>query len=479
MIDRIERIQCHLLTGLLGGIAIALLAAAPVSASAAPIPLRGVVEGFYGTPWQQPERLDILSFCSQHQLNAYIYAPKDDPYHRAKWREAYPVDKLTELGQLVQAARLQGVRFVFAISPGLDIHFSGFAGYRDKLAMEQKLSAMYALGVRDFAVFFDDIAEKDGKGQALFLNWLDDHFIKAHPDISPLITVPTEYFYQDMQENGILKPYSHDFATNLSADILVLYTGNGVVSDGIRDDELAAADQLYGRSLGIWWNYPVTDYMENKLALGPVEKLPRQADIPAVFFNPMKHEQLSKIALATGADYALDPVNYQPQDSWEKAIRAQYGALAPSMQQIAEQSQHLENNWAKVGRPDGEVLRRHMDDYWQVFADTAKRQRATQDVLQQLKKLSQAVGKLQAELPAATLSEFQPQLQQLQRIIAADKSGLVLLQTRSLRQSDTALLRQTFEQQLSEVREHDKEAVISETAARVFLDELAAAAGVQ
>ena len=33
------------------------------TASASPVPLRGVIEGFYGTPWQQEERLDILAFC--------------------------------------------------------------------------------------------------------------------------------------------------------------------------------------------------------------------------------------------------------------------------------------------------------------------------------------------------------------------------------------------------------------------------------
>ena len=54
------------------------------SAGAAPIPLRGVVEGFYGTPWTFDDRSDIIEFCRQSNLNAYIYAPKDDPYHRDK-----------------------------------------------------------------------------------------------------------------------------------------------------------------------------------------------------------------------------------------------------------------------------------------------------------------------------------------------------------------------------------------------------------
>ena len=55
---------------------------------ASSIPLRGVVEGFYGKEWTAEERAVVLRFCHSNHLNAYIYAPKDDPYHRKKWRKA-------------------------------------------------------------------------------------------------------------------------------------------------------------------------------------------------------------------------------------------------------------------------------------------------------------------------------------------------------------------------------------------------------
>ncbi len=72
------------------GLLLAGLMASPAAAFAEAIPLRGIVEGFYGTPWTTTDRMDILGFCGEHGLNAYIYAPKDDPYHRDKWREPYP-----------------------------------------------------------------------------------------------------------------------------------------------------------------------------------------------------------------------------------------------------------------------------------------------------------------------------------------------------------------------------------------------------
>lgn len=54
------------------------------------IPWRGVVEGFYGQPLSNQERAEQFSFYQQKGLNSYIYAPKDDPYHRSRWREPYP-----------------------------------------------------------------------------------------------------------------------------------------------------------------------------------------------------------------------------------------------------------------------------------------------------------------------------------------------------------------------------------------------------
>ena len=45
------------------------------------IPLRGVVEGFYGRPWGTDGRYDLIQFMGRHKMNCFIYGPKDDPYH--------------------------------------------------------------------------------------------------------------------------------------------------------------------------------------------------------------------------------------------------------------------------------------------------------------------------------------------------------------------------------------------------------------
>ena len=41
--------------------------------------IRGVIEGFYGTPWSDEQRLDIIDFLAAHRFNTFLgYVPKDD-----------------------------------------------------------------------------------------------------------------------------------------------------------------------------------------------------------------------------------------------------------------------------------------------------------------------------------------------------------------------------------------------------------------
>ena len=45
------------------------------------LPNRGVVEGFYGTPWSHEVRLSLIDFYGKFKMNSYLYGPKDDHYH--------------------------------------------------------------------------------------------------------------------------------------------------------------------------------------------------------------------------------------------------------------------------------------------------------------------------------------------------------------------------------------------------------------
>ncbi|MGN8224390.1 beta-N-acetylglucosaminidase domain-containing protein [Gracilimonas sp. BCB1] len=116
----------------------------------------GVVEGFYGTPWTHEARLDMVRFMGEVGMDTYFYAPKDDPFHRAKWREPYVGEKLDEFSEFVSVSEESGVDLFFAISPGLDIVYSDSA---DFAALNNKIQAMVELGVEHFALFLDDVPQ--------------------------------------------------------------------------------------------------------------------------------------------------------------------------------------------------------------------------------------------------------------------------------------------------------------------------------
>jgi len=408
------------------------------------IPLRGVVEGFYGTPWTFRERADMISFMSAFKMNAYIYAPKDDPYHRELWREPYPEREEKEIADLIKFAKEKRVKFIFAVSPGLDLKYSGEEGENDRNTMINKLETMYKLGVKDFAIFFDDIQDKDGKAQAEFLNYVTDNFVKKHKNISPLITVPTEYYAQNMEENSKIKEYTKNFSETINKDILVLYTGRGVVCDSIPDIEYNAVSRLYGRNLGIWWNYPVTDYMEAKLALGPVEDLPTEAKVPAIFFNPMKYEESSKIAVGTGAIYAKNPAKYNPDKAYREVIKYKYKDLANEMLLVASQSTHLENDWAKVGREDGREFNKKAAALFDKLSKNENADKEFKAIEKELAALEKATNKLLKKLPKKDLREMKPQLEELQNLTELAGKAVTLLKTRANNSENPELLEEVI-----------------------------------
>ena len=195
--------------------------------------VRGSIEGFYGTPWSHEDRLSQIEFYGDQKLNTYIYAPKDDLYHREQWRDPYPETEMQRMQDLIDTSKENKVDFVFSLSPGIDIRFDGAEGEADYQALVKKCQSLYDMGVRSFAIFFDDIENKDGKKQAELLNRFNKEFIQAKGDIKPLITVPTEYDSNVMGLASTVNKYTKEFAATLDKSIKVLWTGSAVVPEGI------------------------------------------------------------------------------------------------------------------------------------------------------------------------------------------------------------------------------------------------------
>jgi len=119
-----------------------------------PFAIRGVIEGFYGNPWTQEQRLDHIQFIGRHGMNTFVYGPKDDPLVRRRWREPYDEAALARLGQVVAVASDAGIDVVYAISPGLSVRYSSAA---DLAVLLAKLDQVGSLGVTRFALLLDDL----------------------------------------------------------------------------------------------------------------------------------------------------------------------------------------------------------------------------------------------------------------------------------------------------------------------------------
>lgn len=397
------------------------------------LPTRGIVEGFYGTPWSHAERLQQFAFYGSQKINTYIYAPKDDPYHREKWREPYPDTELSQLAALWNAAKDHHVNFIFAISPGMDLHFDGPAGEADYKAMIAKIDSLYQLGIRQFAIFFDDIENKDGLKQARFLNALHQTLSRTKPDLMPLLTVPTEYFSADMfTEDGMLKPYTSEFSAAIDPSIEVLYTGPGVVCPAIPIEDIRQISELYRRKMQIWWNYPANDYMPHKLALGPIVGMPKQlaAYSAALLMNPMEQADLSKITVQTGASFAWNIDAYDPQDAWEAALKDQFHALAPAMRIFAVHSSHMENSWANAGRLDAPALQETMRLFQEKVAAGEMPLSEISTLERSFSAMKAASELLERQLPAHQKQSCKAQLRQFAALAECANSALAMVKAR-------------------------------------------------
>ena len=320
---------------------------------------RGVVEGFYGAPWSHQARLRHLKFYGQNKMNTYIYGPKDDPYHSSpNWRLPYPEQEAKQIKELVRVAQENEVNFVWAIHPGKDIKWN----QEDRDNLLGKFQKMYDLGVRSFAVFFDDIS---GEGtnpdrQAELLNYIDEQFVKVKKDVNPLIMCPTEY---NKSWSNVKGGYLTTLGTKLNGSIHIMWTGDRVIADMYEGDTerggMKWINNLIQRPAYVWWNFPVSDYVRDHLLMGPVYGNEKHiADMMSGFVtNPMEHAESSLLAIYSVASYAWNPDEYDSMKAWRDAMKAILPSAAQELEIFATHNSDLGPNGHGYRREESVALK--------------------------------------------------------------------------------------------------------------------------
>ena len=304
---------------------------------------RGVVEGFFGAPWSMAQRRRLFELGAARGMNTYLYAPKDDPYHRTLWRRSYPRSAWEKLLQLIRRAQHHRIEFVYGFHPGAGLCFSETEPITILLAKAQRF---YDAGVRTFAVLFDDIPSRLSQrtdqnsfhgslatAQALWLN----RIIAAQPSAWTGVEwwICPSYYSEDPLLERIFGRFEPDFletlASQMHADVACFWTGPSVVCDEISLSHVRRIAKKIKRPLLLWDNYPVNDLsMRDELHIGPLEK--RHPNLAKYVYgylnNPLLQPELSLIPLATCFDYAAAPHIYNSEASWKTIIRERFGTAA-------------------------------------------------------------------------------------------------------------------------------------------------------
>lgn len=386
------------------------------------MPSRGVVEGFYGSPWTHRERMDQLAFLGDVKMNTYVYSPKDDPYLRDRWRDPYPPEKFREVQELIRQAQDHHVRFTYALSPGPSVCFSDPGDWQ---ALTAKMQAMYDAGVRDFALPFDDISydrwncPQDqarygppspgaaGRAQAELLNRVQREFLDQHGGSQPLQTVPTEY--SDMAPT----PYKAAMR-ELDPRVQTMVTGNGVVPEQITKQDARKASEVWGRKPLLWDNFPVNDFAaaSGRLLLGPYDKRQPGLSLRAVgdVVNPMNQAAASRVAEFGAADFAWNDAGFDAQRSWNQAAQYLAGRRtgAPADPRTVRALMAFFDLNALSPRGNGQPwqgpapeLARRLDEFRAAFAGPDK-----QGALDRLQSYAQLVAEAPGTIRAGAAADF-------------------------------------------------------------------------
>ncbi|HAT4242691.1 beta-N-acetylglucosaminidase domain-containing protein [Clostridium perfringens] len=309
------------------------------------IEFRGFIEGFYGVPWSHEDRMNLMKDTSEYKMNTYIYAPKDDPYHRLSWKELYPEQEAKQIAELAKAGAENNFNFCWTIHPGATLQFTD----EDFDALINKFEQLYSLGVRQFGVLFDDTDDwRNGQKQAEWINKIDTEFVKAKGDVAPMIVISARY---NSAWGPNMDRYFKPFMQTLHDDIQVMWTGHATMSNVSKEVfEWPKIQTGVDKDVAVWWNYPVNDYCDSRILMAPLHNLNQDLDNVSGFFsNPMNQAEASKVALYSIADYTWNTDAFDYMKSWETSIEKFVPEVKEEFMRFASNTCYLKDDGGASG----------------------------------------------------------------------------------------------------------------------------------
>ena len=136
-----------------------------------------------------------------------------------------------------------------------------------------------------------------------------------------------------------------------------MWTGNTVVHN-IYKEGMEWINARLKRKTYIWWNYPVSDFVRDRMLLGPTYGNDLDiADLMSGFVsNPMQYAESSKVSLYSVADYTWNMAAYDWKASWERAIKDLLPSEASALRTFAMYNEDLGPNGHGFRRDEGREM---------------------------------------------------------------------------------------------------------------------------
>lgn len=295
----------------------------------------GVIEGFYGRTWTWSQRRNMLDFLSANGFSHYLYAPKADPFLRMHWQHNWPEPVFAELQALADYAMQQQQRFGLGLSP---LSLVDAWGREPRQQLQQRLQQIRQLNPAALAILFDDIK---GDKQHLASRQAEvlDVVAQYLPD-TQLLMCPTYYsrdpllpqLFGAMPEN-----YWQQLGDLLPTEVDIFWTGEQVISEQYRAEDLHSISELLQRQPVIWDNSRVNDGRKTSPFLPIKPMLSPEAisgNVRGLLVNPVNQPALAMINLKT---LLLPGSN---SERLEQALQS----LMPELQNAIQQSLHWFNH---------------------------------------------------------------------------------------------------------------------------------------
>lgn len=312
---------------------------------------RGFIEGYYGNPWSTEDRVNLMKWGGYYKLNAYFYAPKDDPKHRTQWDVLYTDEELgKKIKPLAVAGNESKCRYVYALHPfpqGNHLRFD--ANYDADLAkLKAKFKQVIDQGVRQIAILADDFWNPGGQNGLRLLNdmteWLKE-VKKEYPDMK--MTIP--YVPFDYMGNG--SSAELQILKQAPDNVQIVMTGGRVWGE-VTNNFTSTFTNNVGRGPFMWINWPCTDNSKKHLIMGGYDTFLHPgvdpSKIQGIMLNPMQQSEPSKAAIFGNASYAWNiwETKEEAEKIWNDAFSfVDHNSAIPNAASDAlrEMSKHMIN----------------------------------------------------------------------------------------------------------------------------------------